>query len=433
MNRDLARFSTTPTRALLAGLGGFAASHHAALIRHEAAGRLRLVGVCDPDPTLRARAAAEDRAAGRRVEIFEDYGAMIAASAGRAEFVVLPTPIALHAEMHRLAVEAGLAVYLEKPPTLDPAELERMIEVDRAAPRASLVGFNFMVEPARLALKTRLLAGEFGAVRGVTLRACWSRPRDYFTRNSWAGRLFTADGRPLLDSCLGNAMAHLVHNVLHWCGDEGLGSWARPVEVRARLARAHAIETADTVFVAARLHNGVPLRIALSHLGVGREEQEERVECELATLRYQIGSHHEIAWRDGRVERVALPAFDAVAENQLNYLRHLRGEVARPATTLADSRPFVALNALAYLSAGGVVELPAGRVSWTARADGRVFAEVPGVGAMLESFCSGGFWPDEWIGLGPGSAPPTAVGPGDLPGLSARLSRFTSPAAINPA
>jgi predicted dehydrogenase len=424
MNASRSRSFPNPIRVLLAGLGGFAAAHHAALLRHEEAGRVRLVGACDPDPALRERAAAEHRAAGRTIELFDDYGALLAACAERADLVVLPTPISLHAEMHRLAVEAGLAVYLEKPPTLDPAELERMIVVDRAAPRATLVGFNFMIEPARLALKTRLLAGEFGPIRGVSIRACWSRPRDYFTRNSWAGRLLTADGRPLLDSCLGNAMAHLVHNALHWSGTEGLADWARPAAVRARLARAHSIGTADTVFVAARLHHGVPLRIALSHLGVGCEQQEECVVCERATLRYRIGSDHEVVWRDGRVERTPLPPFDAVAENQLAYLRHLRGETARPATTLEDSRAFVALNALAFLSAGRAIEWPSERVRWSARADGRVFADVPGVERVLEAFCVDGAWPDEWLGLGAGAPPPVEAGPDRLPGLAAGLRAF---------
>src|SRR5207237_9307357 len=121
----------------------------------------------------------------------------------------------LHAEMHAAATARGLPVYLEKPPTLDHVELEAMIRSDAQARKASLVGFNFIIEKARLSLKERLLAGEFGAVRGATLSALWPRPASYFARNNWGGRLLV-DGHVVLDSCFGNAMAHFVHNLLFW-------------------------------------------------------------------------------------------------------------------------------------------------------------------------------------------------------------------------
>jgi predicted dehydrogenase len=161
------------------------------------------------------------------------------------DLVVVPTPINLHAEMHAAATAFGLPVHLEKPPTLDHAELEQMIAADAHARRASFVGFNFIIEKTRLALKQRLLAGEFGDVRGATLSATWPRPTSYFTRNQWAGRLLVGD-QLVLDSCFGNAMAHFVHNLLFWAGNRGLYSWGQPAAVRAELDRAHPIEGADT-------------------------------------------------------------------------------------------------------------------------------------------------------------------------------------------
>ena len=100
-----------------------------------------------------------------------------------------PPPYSNHAAVTAL----GLPAYLEKPPTLDHAELERMITADSRAGKSSLVGFNFIIEKQRLALKERLLAGEFGGLRGATLSALWPRPASYFQRNDWAGRLMIAD------------------------------------------------------------------------------------------------------------------------------------------------------------------------------------------------------------------------------------------------
>ena len=63
-------------------------------------------------------------------------------------------------------------------------------------------------------------------------------------------------------------------------------------------------------------------------------------------------------WLDGRVERVAVDPFDPLGENHLEYFRYLRGESSRPATTLVDSRPFVALNDLAYVSSQRIAPIP---------------------------------------------------------------------------
>ncbi len=324
----------------------------------------------------------------------------------------VPTPIQLHAEMHRAGAELGLPVYLEKPPTLDYAELEEMIVRDRAARKSSLVGFNFIIEKPRLALKARILAGEFGPVRGATLAAHWPRPADYFRRNSWAGRLLLGD-QVVLDSCFGNANAHFVHNLLFWAGGPELHSWAAPATVRAELYRAHAIEGADTFFVEAATAAGVNLRFALSHACTGATTHAETIRCEQATLRYIVGQQAEIRWRDGRVERIRLDEFDGLAENHRDYYRYLRGETARPATLLTDTRPFVALNDLAHISSGRISPFPPAQVSQVRdEKEQKDYLDVAGMQAAQENFLVHGTWPGP---AGWGRETGAAVTPADLP------------------
>jgi len=273
----------SPTRIAIIGMGGFAGVHHGAVARLEERGHARLVCTCDPH--LERFAGEQDvwRFPARGVQVYRDYHAMLAAHHRDLDLVVVPTPIQLHAEMHAAVAALGLPCYLEKPPTLDPVELEQMIATDALLPKASLVGFNFIIEKPRLALKERLLAGEFGAVRGATLAAQWPRPASYFSRNAWAGRLL-ADGRIVLDSCFGNAMAHFVHNLLFWAGAPGLHSWAQLAAVRAELYRAHTIEGADTFFVETdttaltnQLAVGTVLRVPINHF-------EGNYVCDAATL-----------------------------------------------------------------------------------------------------------------------------------------------------
>ena len=403
---------TTPIRIGIVGMGGFAGWHHNTVAKLEERGQARLICTCDPAAASFAAQQQTWKFNERGVSVFPDYRTMLAACGSQLDLLVVPTPIQLHAEMHRAGVELGLPVYLEKPPTLDYLELEEMIVRDRSARKSSLVGFNFIIEKARLALKERILAGEFGAVRGATLVALWPRPADYFRRNSWAGRL-TMDDRVVLDSCFGNANAHFVHNLLFWVGGPELYSWAQPAAVRAELYRGHAIEGADTFFVEADTTSGVTMRFALSHACTGASTHAETILCEKATLRYIVGQHAEIKWHDGRTERITLSDFDGLAENHLDYYRYLRGESARPATLLTDTRPFVALNDLAHVSSGQIAPFPPALVTAVRDAkEQKDYVDVAGMQAAQENFLVRGTWPSAIGWTRPLGA---VVTPADLP------------------
>jgi predicted dehydrogenase len=383
----------SPIRIGIIGMGGFAGSHHNAVAKLEERGHAKLLCTCDPHANTFIGEQQAWRFAARGVSVFNDYRPMLDACARDLDLLVVPTPIQLHAEMHAAASALGLPTYLEKPPTLDHAELERMIVADQRARKSSLVGFNFIIEKQRLALKERLLAGEFGTLSGTALSALWPRPASYFQRNNWAGRLII-DGRPVLDSCFGNAMAHFVHNMLFWAGETELYSWARLTAVSAELYRAHQIEGADTFFVEADTAASVNMRFALSHACAGPAVHNETIICDKAILHYAVGKQIEIRWRDGRVERSTPDAFDPLEENHLDYYRYLRGESSRPATTLTDSRPFVALNDLAHISSGRISPIPAAFVTGQRdEKEQKDYLNVAGMNTAVENFLTQGAWP----------------------------------------
>jgi predicted dehydrogenase len=417
--------SPAPLRFAIIGLGGYAGAHHEALLRLEAEGEVRLVATCDPQAALYEARAGRWRLRERGVEWYPDHAALLAATEGRLDCVIVPTPIALHAAMHRAAVERGVAVYLEKPPTLDPEELSEMERVEAGAKFATQVGFNFIVEARRRALKARLVAGEFGRVRELRFLGLWPRAESYFGRNDWSGRLLRADGGPLLDSCFGNAMAHFVHNLLFWGGASGLDAWARPGRCRAVLARAHDIEGPDTVLVEAGTDDGVSLRLALSHACSGAPVNREEIVCEGARIRYEVERDGEIIHADGRRESWAAAPFDAVTENLRAYARYLRGQSVRPGTRLAESRPFVTLNALAYVSAPRIHDFRrAGPAPGRLRvAEGDWQRPVPGLAEAAEAFVQRGVWPETW------GVPGAWVEPGQLGLLGDRLRAFRAEAA----
>jgi predicted dehydrogenase len=415
-----------PIRIGIIGMGGFAGAHHQAIARLEDRGRAKLICTCDPNHSQFEAEQHGWRLAARGVTVFSDYRAMLETCHRQLDMVVVPTPIQLHAEMHAAAASFGLPSYLEKPPTLDYAELERMIVADARSRKASVVGFNFIIEKSRLSLKARLLAGEFGAIRGATLSALWPRPASYFARNNWAGRL-AAEGHLVLDSCFGNAMAHFVHNLLFWTGAPNLFSWAQIAAVRAELYRGHAIEGADTFFVETDTTEGVTMRFALSHACAGKSAHCEMVLCDHATLRYAVGHHIEVRWNDGRIEQVPLEPFDPLYENHLDYIRYLQGEAPRPATTLADSRPFVTLNDLAYVSTGTITPIPAPMLSWVRdEKEQKDYLQVESMIAAHENFLVRGVWPSA---AGWGRPPADVVTPADLPRFEPTVRRMIAAAA----
>ncbi|HEY9248880.1 MAG TPA: hypothetical protein VIO38_07100, partial [Rariglobus sp.] len=79
--------------------------------------------------------------------------------------------------------------------------------------------------------------------------------------------------------------------------------------------------------------------------------------------------------------------------------RYLRGETTRPATTLVDSRPFVELNNLIYVSSAEITSFRADLVSPILNPkDAQTYLSVDGLPAALDGFLASGRWPGTTLG-----------------------------------
>lgn len=389
-------------RVGIIGMGGFAGAHHDFVSGLEDEGRCRLVCTCDPERDAFADRARELRFEERGVEFMDDYVAMLDAFGDQLDAVMIPTPIPLHAPMHRACVERGVPVYLEKPPTLSCQELEEMLAVENRAQRSTNVGFNYIAEPERQELKHRIVAGEFGTVRRVCLLGLTVRPRSYFLRAPWAGRLML-DGRLVLDSCFGNAMAHLVHDVLFWAGTGEVFSWASIENVDAELYRAHDIEGFDTVFATARTKEGPEIRAGLSHACEQKLIHRETVVCDRATIHYDVGSSYRVEHEDGSVESGDVQHV-FLKENLCAYFDYLEGRAQRPLNQLADCRPFVAFNSLLYVAAGRINRIDDRHLAVAGSPGPDERLAIAGLTEVSEAFLRSGAFPSRqsapWAGAG---------------------------------
>lgn len=400
-NRDEAR-----QRVGVGGIGGFGAAHHEALWALEREGVLRVAASCDPRAASLEDSCRKFEFAERGVAVTSTFEEMLDHG---CDWATVAAPIPAHAPLHRLCVERGVPCYLEKPPTLDPVELEEMIALDQRASRRTQVGFCYTYEPERLALKTRLLAGEFGPLRRVSLRGAWCRSEEYYARSPWAGRLMQGDTL-VLDSCLGNAISHHVQNVLFFAGADSLGTWGECRSVEAMLLRANAIEGADTVFLRGESSGGIELRIALTHACEALYDTEERIECERAVIRITPYETISITHADGREEVLPIGKRDLLMENMRHFASYVRGDSETIFCDLADCRPFVTLHALAYLSSSRITTVRPEHAQTAPNFRGEPSRRIEGIERLQREF----------------------VDSGDLRPLSDLVPSFTAPILVHP-
>jgi predicted dehydrogenase len=384
-----------PIRVAVVGIGGFASCHHEALLGLEQEGEIEVVATCDPRKDDMGDICARYLFDERGVKVFEDYTAMLDDCVGGIDLVIIASPSQLHAEMHAECVKRHLDCYLEKPPTLDPVELEEMVVRDTSLSHKTNVGFHFVHQRGRQQLRHRIQSGEFGHLREASLLALAARPADYYRRNNWAGKLLVGNA-VLLDSCAGNALSHNIGSILFLLG-AGMpgGEWARPDRMKAELYRAYDIETMDTVFASVLLQGGGEVRMVLSHSCPEEYFIRERLEFDRAVVEIFDATRFVISHRTGEIEEVEIP-FDSLEENLRRHLAYLKGVESGPAISLEDCRGFVELNALLYIAAEQITRVaPTDIVATQKKHFQSEILGVRNLGEAVEAFRSGKGFPSD--------------------------------------
>ncbi|MDI3299303.1 MAG: Gfo/Idh/MocA family oxidoreductase [Bacillota bacterium] len=229
-----------PLRYAVAGLGGVARTHLAAL----GAAPLLVPGGA-PGPVEPAAAvvgaghAAEAEALGfARVQVVEEprgareVAEAVRALAGRVDFLDVCLPNGLHAAAAGAALEAGLAVYCEKPLTGDLGEARALAERARAAAgRATKpfgLAYNLRFDRNLALLRAFLAEGLLGEPLHFRLRMFHGGYLDPRRPRSWKFDPELARGGALVD--LGSHLLDLVGYLFGPLGEAG-----RVSGVRARL------------------------------------------------------------------------------------------------------------------------------------------------------------------------------------------------------
>jgi predicted dehydrogenase len=93
---------------------------------------------------------------------YPDLNAMLAAE--KLDVAVIATPDHLHAAQVKALMDAGIAVYCEKPLSNDSASAHGLAALQRRTRVPATVGYSFRFNPAVQAMKADLDAGRFGEI-----------------------------------------------------------------------------------------------------------------------------------------------------------------------------------------------------------------------------------------------------------------------------
>jgi len=243
----------------LAGICGYGSFYVRHILDEGGARNVRLVAAVARRPE-RCPRLDEIKAAG--AEIYHDLEEFY--NAGNADLVIISSPIQLHCPYTCMALENNSNVLCEKPLSGSVQDGLEMAESEKNSEGFVGIGYQASFSDAVQALKRDILAGDFG--RPLRLKTLREAPRktSYYARNDWAGKMRSEDGAWILDSPVNNANAHFLHNMFYVCGDSRETS-AKPVEVRAELYRANAIENYDTAALRCRTENGTEILFYTSH------------------------------------------------------------------------------------------------------------------------------------------------------------------------
>lgn len=237
----------------------------------------------------------------QKIPMFRTPGDFFAADS--ADLVLIASPSHLHKEQCLLALQNGAHVLCEKPLTPTLQDTRALAEAARRCGRALGVGFQLSFCEPMLALKRDIQAGLLGAPKALRAFVSWQRFDSYY-RNSWHGRLRSADGRWLLDSILTNAAAHYLHNICFLLGPRS-DTAAMPSSLRAELYNGKGIETFDTAFLSGSFPSGCSFFLALTHSGDRNIDPVLEYTFENAVVTAKSGSPDGLTavFSDGTVRR----------------------------------------------------------------------------------------------------------------------------------
>ena len=234
-------------RGALIGYGFIMEKGHAAGYQQRAAGAddVEIVAIADVSPERRARAQASWPAA----RIYDSAQALLAAEAGKLDFVDVATPPRDHAAIAMEALSQGLHVLCEKPLAASIAEARAMLREAVKSQRVLYPCHNYKHAPVIKTVRNLIKSGRIGKVHLVTLQTFRNTHAKGVSdwRSDWRRERRYSGG--------GIAMDHGSHTF--YLAFEWLKAYPTAVSARAATIGAFPSDTEDDFSCSLRFPTGV--------------------------------------------------------------------------------------------------------------------------------------------------------------------------------
>lgn len=228
-------------KVVLAGIGGYGRHFYEEVVYHGTSGGLVCAAVIQP--TMSRHLSEQTELAQRKIPVYATLDQFFEAG-GRADLVIIASPLPFHFEQCETALQNGAHVLCEKPVTVGWREALILHELSRKKGLVLAVGYQNSFSDAILRLKEDVAAGRYGRALSLSTLLLSGRSTAYYARSGWAGKMKDDKGRLVLDGIANNAGAHSLHLMLYLLGS-GPDASAQPEALDAALARVNAIETYD--------------------------------------------------------------------------------------------------------------------------------------------------------------------------------------------
>ncbi|CQR64706.1 Gfo/Idh/MocA family protein [Streptomyces leeuwenhoekii] len=355
--------ATAPVPVVLAGARGHGRWHVANIRRLQAAGLVRLAGVCEITPLT------EEEFGGELPEQSADLGALLDSTGAR--IAVICTPIPTHADLALTAAARGVHLLLEKPPAPSYAEFRRMADGIAAAGVACQIGFQSLGSHAVPAIRELIADGAIGELTGIGGAGAWAREESYFRRAPWAGRR-RLNGADVIDGALTNPLAHAVATAL------ALGTTTGADDVtgiETELLHANDIEADDTSCVRITTARGHRVTVAATLCAERPDDPYVVVHGSRGRITFWYKQDRVLLQRAGHGPEEYVHGRTDLLENLVAHLTAGAALLVPPAATGAFMRVVEAIR-----QAPDPVALPPG--AWH-RVPGESRRVVPGVDALV--------------------------------------------------
>jgi predicted dehydrogenase len=333
-------------------------------------------------------------AAGTNTAAFRARGIPVYASPAaffaerQAALTVIASPIHTHYPFTALALERGSAVLCEKPVCAARQHLEDLLEREAATGLFAAVGYQRCYYRDILAFKRDIIAGRYGRPLRFKMLHLPRRGEQYYTRNSWAGKI-ALNGEPVLDSPLQNACGHELQLLFFLLGT-ALDEAAGIASLEARLWKARrTIENYDAAALRALTPSGTEVLFYTAHCAAHTAPRGEFL-FEHARAVYDENEQITVYGNDGNVIRYT----DSGHHLQKFYdaLEAVRNNAARPVCTLKTAAPH--LDCVLRAQAFPVTIIEENRIR-TLHEAGDVFIEAAGLAEAFVSAYTNGALPED--------------------------------------